>query len=315
MKHTLHSTYTALLCGALLLSAACSGPEQDPPDMTQAEADMPQAVDDMTTVPEDMGMGEEDMSDPPEDMSSQDEDMSAPDADLGQDQGTPDMPAEEDMSSRDEDMSAAMLPLDGFGVLTGDCDVIDDEITSQDSFIFENSIDFGMDPYDDMDLMKLSEGGQTMIEKGNAGGSSLYSEVCAYEVLYRCEEAVLLKTETEIQYEGASGKITDLLVEIDGQKVGVSVVRAFAFPFEDPYPIEEAERILDDKLSDIQLSSARVKEEDRWVKQILSVIAYTEQHAMQIRMAYDQLDASVKSDTILVVTVTEGEDRPLYFND
>ena len=42
---------------------------------------------------------------------------------------------------------------------------------------------------------------------------------------------------------------------------------------------------------------------------------FAEQHAMQIRTAYDELDVSVKTDTILVVTVTDGEDGPLYFNE
>ena len=34
-------------------------------------------------------------------------------------------------------------------------------------------------------------------DDGNAGGSSLLSEVFAYEVLHRCEGATLLKTETD----------------------------------------------------------------------------------------------------------------------
>lgn len=37
------------------------------------------------------------------------------------------------------------------------------------------------------------------------------------------EEATLLKTETEVLYPDPAGKITDLLVEIDEQGVGVSV--------------------------------------------------------------------------------------------
>ncbi|MEC9441762.1 MAG: hypothetical protein VYE40_11710 [Myxococcota bacterium] len=313
MKHNLG--YATLLIGMILITGACSGPEQDPPEMmTPASEDMSDDRDmisspvDMAPPAEDMGASEEDMpltTDMPADMADLSaEDMTSP---------PEDMPSLEDMGG--EDMPPSMLPLDGFGILTGECDVIDTELASTESFFFANALDFGMDPYDEMDLTKLSAGGQTIIMNGNAGGRSLYSEVFAYEVLFRCEEAVLLKTETQITYQPGMGSITDLLVEMDGQKVGVSVVRAFAFPFEDPYPIEEARRILNKKLTDIQESSARVAEEDRWVKQILSVIAYSEQHAMQIRTAYDELDASVKTDTILLVTTTNGEDGPLYFDE
>jgi hypothetical protein len=289
MKYNLG--YVTLMIGLTLITGACSGPAQDPPEMTQTTEDMSTDDRDMATPPADM-MAPEDMGTPPEDMPKE-EDMSPETPDQGAGDMTPeDMTPAVDMEPS-QDMGASMLPLDGFGELSGECDVIDTEI----------------------DLTKLSEGGQTIIANGNAGGSSLYSEVFAYEVLYRCEEAVLLKTETDIIYQPGMGSITDLLVEIDGEKIGVSVVRAFAFPFEDPYPIEEARRILNKKLTDIQESSARVAEEDRWVKQILSVIAYTEQHAMQIRTAYDELEVSVKTDTILVVTVTDGEDGPLYFNE
>jgi hypothetical protein len=311
MKYNLG--YVTLMIGLTLITGACSGPAQDPPEMTQTTEDMSTDDRDMATPPADM-MAPEDMGTPPEDMPKE-EDMSPETPDQGAGDMTPeDMTPAVDMEPS-QDMGASMLPLDGFGELSGECDVIDTEIASTESFFFANAIDFGMDPYDEMDLTKLSEGGQTIIANGNAGGSSLYSEVFAYEVLYRCEEAVLLKTETDIIYQPGMGSITDLLVEIDGEKIGVSVVRAFAFPFEDPYPIEEARRILNKKLTDIQESSARVAEEDRWVKQILSVIAYTEQHAMQIRTAYDELEVSVKTDTILVVTVTDGEDGPLYFNE
>jgi hypothetical protein len=95
-------------------------------------------------------------------------------------------------------------------------------------------------------------------------------------------------------------------------KSGVSVVRAIAFPFDAPYPIEEADRILRKKLEDIPLSSANVTAQDRWVKQILSVMAYTPMHAQQIRMAWDALEPAVRGDTILYVTATQGDDRPIY---
>ncbi|MEZ4462188.1 MAG: hypothetical protein R3E66_21195 [bacterium] len=129
------------------------------------------------------------------------------------------------------DMSVAT----GFGVITGQCGEIDmTELLSSQPFLFVNTIDFQMDPYDDADLPRLTPGGQEIIADGNAGGSSIMSEVFAYEVLERCDMAALLKTETEIVYQ-TQGKITDLLVQLDGLKVGVSVTRAVSFPRDFPY--------------------------------------------------------------------------------
>lgn len=200
----------------------------------------------------------------------------------------------------------------GFGVITGTCGELDSELADPLPFLFENTIDFGDDPYDDSDLERLTEGGQEIIADGNAGGSSLLSEVFAYEVLARCEGAVLLKTETEVTYDDPMGKITDLLVEIDGTKIGVSVTRAVGFPREDPYTVPQAEALLTDKLTDIEASSANVSAADAWAKQILHIIAYAPGHADSIRTAYDGLAADVVDDTIVWVTVSEGMDDFLY---
>ena len=205
-----------------------------------------------------------------------------------------------------------MLPASGFGVISGACGMLDDELTSAEPDFFVNRIDFGTDPYDDGDFDLLTAGGQEIINDGNAGGSSILSEVFSYELLSRCEGAVLLKTETEVQYTNSQGKITDLLVEIDGLKVGVSVTRAVAFPFENPYTVEQAQEILERKLQDILASSARVAPADKWVKQVLYVIAYGEGHATSLEAAYDQIDPSLKADTIVMVTVSDGDDDFIY---
>lgn len=203
-------------------------------------------------------------------------------------------------------------PRAGFGVISGTCNVLDDELTAVEPGFFSNEIDFGTDPYDPSDFDLLTAGGQEIIEDGNAGGSSLYSEVFSFEMLHRCEGAELLKTETEIQYQTPSGKITDLLVEIDGLKVGVSVTRAVDFPFDAPYTVEKARSLLEGKLGDILESSARVGPEDAWVKQILHVMAYAPGHVDALEAAYEALDAAVKADTLVIITVTNGSDDFIY---
>jgi len=221
------------------------------------------------------------------------------------DPGTAD---DDDSAPADDDDSGGHD--DGYGSLSGDCGVLDAvELASGLSRLFRNAIDFGDTPFEE-DL--LGEGAQEVIDDGNLGGSSLHSEALAFEVLDRCESAVLLKTEAEIVYLDAGGKKTDLLVEVSGEKVGVSVTRAFHFPPDQPYTEAEAEALLDDKLSDVLLSLANAAVEDAWSRSVLHVMAYDGSYGDTIELAFAGLSPAVTADTMLLVTVTDGEDGYLY---
>lgn len=197
------------------------------------------------------------------------------------------------------------------GVIEGTCGVLDDtELLSPSPFAFDNGIDFPT-AFTMMDEMRLSAGAQEILRDGTAGGSSGYSEALSFELLHRCEGATLVKSETEIVYD-AAGSITDILVEIDGHPVGVSVTRAVAFPFDTPYDVPTAQMLLERKLAGILESTANVSAADAWVKQILYVIAYAPMHAESILAAWELVDASLRADTILMVTVTNGMDDFLY---
>lgn len=199
---------------------------------------------------------------------------------------------------------------DGFGVISGECGLIDAmELESPSPFVFTSAIDFGVIGYD-YDL--LTPGGQQIADEGGLNDGSLQSEIVAYEVLARCDMAVLLKTEAKIIYQNPMGKKTDLLVEFDGLKIGVSVMRAIGFPKDDPYTVAQATTILKKKLGDIQISSVNVAPEDAWAKQILSVVAYTPMHVDSVLTAYAALDPMLKADTILVVSVSNGDDTFIY---
>jgi len=205
------------------------------------------------------------------------------------------------------------LPQDGFGTISGECGVLDEEeLLSDAPWLVVNAIDFGDDPYDEADFPLLTPGGQKVIEDDNAGGSSLLSEAFAYEILHRCESAELLKTEMEIDYVDPQGKKTDLLVVIDGEKMGVSVTRAVGWPKEDPYTAKQAQELLDKKLQGILDSSANVSKEDAWSRQILYVLAYGPAHADSVAGAFAAADPAMLADTIVFVTTTNGDDEFLY---
>jgi len=202
-------------------------------------------------------------------------------------------------------------PLAGFGKITGACGVLDaTEWKSSKPFLFRNAINFGTAAFDSK---KLSAGGQTIWKDGNLGGSSIHSEIFAFEVLYRCELAKLLKTEGKITYKSSSGKKSDLLLNIDTRKVGVSVTRAFQYPAGSKYTEAAAKKLLDKKLADLPKSKANAAAADAWTRSILHVIAYDKQHADMVQAAWSkQVTAATKQDAILMVTVTDGKDDYIY---
>ena len=183
-----------------------------------------------------------------------------------------------------------------------------EDLQSGNPSFFSNVIDFTAA----IDETQLTEGGAEVLADGNLGGSSIWSEVFAFEVLHRCERAELLKTEAEIIYDDSDGKKTDLLLSIESLKIGVSVTRAFGWPPEDPYTLEQATTLLNDKLTDISLSSDNVWEDDAWEKQILHIMAYTPEHAATVEDAWKDLEPSIKLNTVVFVTATEGEDDFMY---
>jgi hypothetical protein len=204
------------------------------------------------------------------------------------------------------------VPLPGFGTLSGECGYIDTELTDPSPCYFENHLDFGADPYDAGDLSRLTDGGQIIMTTPNAGGSSIPSEAFSFEVMTRCELATFLKGEMEVTYTNPSGKRTDELVAIDGLKVGVSVTRAMKYPITVVMTEAEAKTLIERKLSDILLSTANVAPSDKWTKQILHVFAVSQENANAVRAAWQSIDAGTRADTIVLVTVTDGDDAFLY---
>jgi hypothetical protein len=191
---------------------------------------------------------------------------------------------------------------DILGTLTGECGNLAARLTDPSPSFAKNELVFVTG--ETWSPASLSEGGARLYHTPNAGGSSFESEVMSYEVLRHCENAALLKTETEITYT-VSGTITDLLVGIGGQKVGVSVTRAYK-PANMSFPDTEVQSLLQRKLDGIVASSANVSATDRWVKQVLHVFTANRAATEAVQRVYPNLPAATRTDTILLVTQTTG---------
>lgn len=199
-----------------------------------------------------------------------------------------------------------------YGV-AGMCGVLNDpELLGASPVLVQDAMTFARAYVDPADRDLLTPGGKQIAETPNLGGSSEMSEIFAFEQLAQCETATLIAPESEIMYLDDGGKKTDILVSIDGHTIGVSVTRAFAFPIGTPYMTSQATTLLTRKLDDIQLANTNVAPAHQWEKQILSYMAIDDQAAQTVVGVWNGLDAAVKADTILLVTVTHGDDLFIY---
>jgi hypothetical protein len=194
------------------------------------------------------------------------------------------------------------------GTLAGSCGEIRAELAAAGPSVKVDALTFITG--ESYDKAFLSEGGDILFDTPNAGGSSTESEVMSFEVLHACDGARLLKTETQIKYTapqaGQPSSITDLLVEIDGKKVGVSVTRAYKPANQGLQTDAELQALLEKKLEGVNVSSKRVLPEDRWVKQILHVFAATQASVEAALRVLPKIAPATRADTIVFITKTTG---------
>lgn len=216
---------------------------------------------------------------------------------------TPDATPSSDGGSPEAGPSGDIL-----GTLMGSCGEIRAELSKPTPSLKIDTLTFVAG--ETYDRPSLSPGGVRLFDTPNAGGSSTESEVMSYEVLRYCEGAKLLKTETEVLYgpppDGGAASITDVLVEIDGKRVGVSVTRAYKPQNQGPQTDAEVKSLLEKKLDGILASSARVSAPDKWVKQVLHVFAATQSSTDAISRVLPTIDPAKRADTIVLVTRTVG---------
>ncbi|KAG2387838.1 hypothetical protein C9374_001432 [Naegleria lovaniensis] len=169
----------------------------------------------------------------------------------------------------------------------------------------------------DLLMSGTSEGALRISREENAGGNSVFSEALSFEVVKRMFSAELLKTEMEIEYYPGSKK-TDYLVRIGQKKYGVSVTRAFNFnDFTGGNGVltdKMLQLLLYKKLSGIIASSGNVYDEDVWEKQFLHCWVPSMDVAKRLKRQYAKMKCSVKSNTILLVTVA-SEARSIFMEN
>jgi hypothetical protein len=204
---------------------------------------------------------------------------------------------------------------DLLGTLSGSCGAIRALVASPAASFESNALVFTAGEV--YDKSSLSDDGDRIYDTPNAGGSSVESEVMSFEILRACEGASLLKTETEVTYDVADSgnpSITDLLIAIDGVKLGVNVTRIYRPEEFGGMPDDETKRILEKKLSGILRSTELVRAEDRWQKQILHVFTPSAAATDSVLRVLPSIDATLRADTIVLLTQTTGGGF-LYCND
>lgn len=190
-----------------------------------------------------------------------------------------------------------------WGPISGQCGVLSAELASKAPAFVVNTWHFAQSgPFDPK---PLRSGAQKRYDGPNAGGSSKCSEVMSMQLLYECDGAVTLKPEVEIKYD-APGSITDWLASFGGVKVGVSVTRAYKGPSATTYTQTDADTLLNKKLKGILEASQNVSTADKWQKSVLHVWTLRADWVPILKASWDGLDAAVKADTIVLVTVEDG---------
>ena len=232
-------------------------------------------------------------------------------ADAGPDTPTPDAPSPDsapdaapDSPTPDAAADTLTPPTGPFGTIDGPCSVLASALDDPAPSIWIDTFAFDGDPFDPADL---DPDALVMFEQPNAGGASKCSEVFSMELMDDCLDADLYKTEMEILYIG-EGSITDYEMLVGGEKIGVSVTRAYKGPYVTTYAVADAVTLLTKKLAGVNEATGHVAPEDAWSRQILHVWTLHATWADMVVEAWTTLGPELKSDTVVLVTVETGSD-------
>lgn len=160
------------------------------------------------------------------------------------------------------------------------------------------------------------------LEIPNAGGKSEVSEAHSIHMMCACFGATQVLYENQVSYWaeicfGKGSKMVDYVCTIAGQRVGVSVTRAMAFPTRRPelYTQEQADRLVAKKVHGLIVSREAVTEHHSFTKSILHVWCQTKRIADMVISSFRQYE---EKDTtcpgVLILLATVCNDREIFTN-
>ena len=202
--------------------------------------------------------------------------------------------------------------------IDNDCDgVIDEDCVPNDfaELTVETTLPYFIsaiyDIYGDFDPSLLSDDAQDVYNNDNLGGSSLIPNSLAMNIMNLMGYS-LHKLSSDITYNDPTGKMMNMLVSYENSNYGVVVTRAFAYPPGAIYSSDQATTLLQSRLSDIKQSEANLTNLNQVESSLLFVFAYNTQHFAILVDVWNNLDPTTKSNTTLILVVTEGSDNFIY---
>jgi len=202
--------------------------------------------------------------------------------------------------------------------IDNDCDgVIDEDCVPNDfaELTVETTLPYFIgaiyDIYGDFDPTLLSNDAQDVYNNDNSGGSSLIPNSLAMNIMNLMGYS-LHKLSSDITYNDPTGKMMNMLVSYENSNYGVVVTRAFAYPPGAIYSSDQATALLESRLSDIKQSEANLSNLNQVESSLLFVFAYNTQHFAILIDVWNNLDSTTKSNTTLILVVTEGSDNFIY---
>jgi hypothetical protein len=179
-------------------------------------------------------------------------------------------------------------------------------------FIIQHDLKTINSKVSDWDICQLSS---KIYLEPNAGGKSLHSEAISVKVLNELFGLSDIATEMEVEYRWFNYKRCDYICTMYGQRIGVSVTRAMAYPHPSLFTLEDACRLLNRKIYGLLVAREGVLEKHDFKKCILHIWCETKRISDLVRYYYSTLNVEMKDNIILVLTVTEYNEASFIYYD
>jgi hypothetical protein len=148
----------------------------------------------------------------------------------------------------------------------------------------------------------------------NAGGRSVVSEALAIEVLARTINARNVLTEMEIVVWGG-WKMVDFIADVGRTRVGCSITRAMAHPDPILFDQEEADRLIEKKLSGLVIARAGITKRQRHSHALLVVWVQDKHIEPMIVSAFERVVTDPTYNEVALYTIIAADAPWLFYDD